>query len=77
MKTPKPKGRPPKRVSETKGEAVLVRLEAGEKQAFQAAAKNAGLSLSSWMRERLRSSARRELEDANMAIPFLKNQLLQ
>ncbi len=51
-----------------------LRLEPDEKAAFEQAAQLSGLPLSAWIRERLRRSARRELEDANRAIPFLKRE---
>lgn len=43
-----------------------------EKQAFQIAADLSGIPLSAWMRERLRSAARRELIDAGRKVPFLQ-----
>ncbi len=49
-----------------------LRLEPDEKEAFEQAAQIAGIPLSAWIRERLRRSARRELEEANRAIPFLR-----
>ena len=54
-----------------KSEVVQIRMEPEEKQAFQEAADLAGLALSAWIRERLRKSARIELEDAGQQIPFL------
>jgi uncharacterized protein (DUF1778 family) len=50
-----------------------VRLEPDEKQAFKDAADVAGLPLSTWVRERLRRSATKELEAANVPIAFLKH----
>ncbi len=50
---------------------LLIRLEPEEKQAFQKAAEIAGIPLSSWMRERLRRAAIRELESAGRPIPFI------
>jgi len=53
--------------------AILeVRLQAGEKQGFQEAADIAGLTLSQWVRERLRKAARVELEDAGRQVPFIR-----
>jgi antitoxin component of RelBE/YafQ-DinJ toxin-antitoxin module len=49
-----------------------MRIEESEKEGFRAAAELAGLDLSAWIRERLRQVARKELEGAGMAIPFLK-----
>jgi uncharacterized protein (DUF1778 family) len=56
-----------------KSEFLKIRLDPEEKQAFQEAADFAGVSLSAWIRERLRKSARTELEDAGQQIPFLKH----
>jgi uncharacterized protein (DUF1778 family) len=55
-----------------KSELIQIRLEPEEKQAFQEAADVAGVALSAWIRERLRKSARIELEEAGQQIPFLK-----
>lgn len=52
-----------------------IRLEPEEKQAFEEAAELAGVPVSSWVRERLRRAARRELEEANRTIPFLKGRI--
>jgi uncharacterized protein (DUF1778 family) len=54
-----------------KSEFIKLRLDPEEKQAFQEAADLAGVSLSAWIRERLRKSARIELEDAGQQIAFL------
>jgi len=56
-----------------KSDFVKIRLEPEEKQAFQEAADLAGVSLSAWMRERLRKSARIELEDAGQQIAFFRH----
>jgi uncharacterized protein (DUF1778 family) len=48
-----------------------MRLEPGEKEAFQRAAELAGLTLSGWVRERLRRLAKSELEDVGERAPFL------
>lgn len=50
-----------------------IRVAATEKAAFDRAAEVAGVPLSAWMRERLRTIARRELQEAGEAVPFLKN----
>ena len=42
-----------------------------EKQAFKEAADLAGLALSAWIRERLRTAARKELEGANRPVHFM------
>jgi len=46
-------------------------MEPREKQAFLLAASIAGIPLSIWIRERLRRTATRELEEAGRQIPFL------
>ncbi len=42
-----------------------------EKEAFRNAARLAGLDLSAWIRERLRLTARHELESAGQPVPFV------
>lgn len=54
-----------------KAELLQVRLNAGEKQAFEDAAELAGIALSAWVRERLRLTATRELEAASRPVAFL------
>lgn len=49
---------------------LQVRLEGLEKETFEAAAALAGIGLSSWVRERLRRAAIRELEEAGRNIPL-------
>ncbi|QQP88694.1 DUF1778 domain-containing protein [Skermanella sp. TT6] len=56
----------------SKTEWLKIRLEPEEKEGFQQAADIAGASLSSWMRERLRRAAVRELEDASRPVPFIR-----
>ena len=67
------RGRPAKTDAERKADLFVIRLDATEKQAFQQAASVAGLSLSSWARERLRMAAIRELEQAGLRAAFLAN----
>jgi uncharacterized protein (DUF1778 family) len=55
-----------------KTEILQIRITQSEKQAFEMAAALAGISLSSWTRERLRMNAIRELEGAGMQIPFVE-----
>lgn len=69
----KRRGRPPLSSDRTKGEYLDVRLGTAEKQAFKAAAELAGVPLATWVRERLRAVARRELEEANQPVAFLDN----
>jgi uncharacterized protein (DUF1778 family) len=54
-----------------KAQVLQIRLTDEEKQGFQAAADLAGIPLSSWVRERLRHGAIRELEGAGQKIPFI------
>lgn len=48
-----------------------IRLSPEEKEGFELAALMAGISLSSWVRERLRLTAIRELEGAGRRVPFV------
>jgi hypothetical protein len=50
---------------------LLVRLSEQEKAGFEDAAELAGISLSSWARERLRNAAIQELQQAGQKIVFL------
>jgi predicted HicB family RNase H-like nuclease len=68
----KKKGRPPKPAGQLRDESLLVRLGPDEKEAFKDAADLAGISLSSWVRERLRRVAIGELQEAARPIAFLK-----
>ena len=67
----KQRGRPKKARDEKRTYAMQVRLEKREGEAFSAAARLAGLPLSMWVRERLRSAARNELKQAGEAVPFM------
>lgn len=71
MKKPK-RGRPPKEADRLRSESLLVRLESTEKTAFKDAADLAGVPLSTWVRERLRRIAVRELQNAARPIAFLR-----
>lgn len=55
----------------TKSDVMLVRMEPGEKRAFKDAAELAGIPVSAWVRERLRRTARIELEDAGKQVAFV------
>jgi hypothetical protein len=72
MKKPK-RGRPPKEADKLRDQPLLVRLESSEKEAFRDAAELAGVPLSTWVRERLRQIAIRELEKASRPIAFLRH----
>jgi len=50
---------------------ILIRIESSEKDGFEQAASLAGISLSSWVRERLRIAAVKELESAGRRVPFI------
>jgi len=54
-----------------KSETLQIRITEEEKQGFEIAAMLSGISLSSWVRERLRLSAIRELEGAGKRVPFV------
>ena len=56
-----------------KTDELKLRLSPAEKKAFQDAAGVAGISVSAWMRERLRTAARHDLEDAGLQIPFIED----
>jgi hypothetical protein len=55
-----------------KAQVLQIRLTDEEKQGFSAAAHLAGIPLSSWVRERLRLAAIRDLESAGQKIPFVR-----
>ncbi len=55
-----------------KAQVLQIRLSDAEKQGFQIAANLAGIPLSSWVRERLRLAAIRDLESAGQKIPFVE-----
>ncbi len=59
-------------LSMPKGQTIQIRLTEPEKQGFQAAADLSGIPLSSWVRERLRLAAIRDLESAGQKIPFIE-----
>jgi uncharacterized protein (DUF1778 family) len=53
-------------------EYIELRVTTAEKQAFRDAAEYTGIPLATWMRERLRRVASRELDSANLPIAFRK-----
>ena len=55
-----------------KTELLEVRLQTTEKQAFKESAELAGLSMSAWIRERLRKVAKKELEEVGKKVAFLE-----
>src|SRR5690349_13628193 len=56
----------------SKDQILQIRLSDDEKQGFTEAANVAGIPLSSWVRERLRLAAIRDLESVGLKIPFVK-----
>lgn len=67
------RGRPPKEADRLRDKPLLVRLESTEKEAFKDAADLAGVPLSTWVRERLRQMAIRELGKAARPVAFLNH----
>jgi hypothetical protein len=55
-----------------KTEMMKLRLRPDEKTAFEEAADLAGISVSAWVRERLRAACIRELEGAGLKVPFVR-----
>ena len=76
MAKKKKKGRPPKNPNTVKSVHLDLRIDEMEKQAFKGAADIAGLSLSAWIRTRLRGASRKELEGNNIPVPFLDGHTL-
>lgn len=64
-------GRPRKSAETKQSDALPLRVKPSEKASFQMCADLAGVSLSSWVRERLRLAAIRELEGAGRRVPFV------
>jgi hypothetical protein len=64
-------GRPKKQEADKKGRYLQVRVDNAEMAAFNEAAELAGLEKSGWVRERLRTAARKELQQAGRQIPFI------
>jgi len=54
-------GRPPLPPDRVKGGRIEIRVDRSEQDAYEAAAKAAGLDRSEWMRLRLNAAAKREL----------------
>lgn len=61
-----------KRSREKKDVPLNIRVAQAEKAAFDMAAEIAGIPLSAWMRERLRSACRKELIEAGLQVPFIQ-----
>ena len=56
---------------QARSDILQIRITDSEKEGFELAAALAGISLSSWVRERLRITAIRELESAGQRVPFV------
>ena len=56
-----------------KTDRLEFRLDEEEREAFQDAARLAGIPLSNWIRERLRQAATSELETAGLKAAYLRN----
>jgi uncharacterized protein (DUF1778 family) len=54
-----------------KADILQIRLTLTEKAGISQAAALAGISISSWVRERLRLAAIRDLESAGLRVPFV------
>ena len=51
---------------------LLIRLTESEKESFERAAEIAGIGITAWVRERLRSAAILDLQNVGEKIAFLK-----
>jgi uncharacterized protein (DUF1778 family) len=51
---------------------LQVRLTQAEKDALAAAAKASGITMSGWVRDRLRRAARQELQASGLRVAFLE-----
>jgi hypothetical protein len=60
-------------MNKEKSKIIQVRVTPEEKTGLVEAAKISGIPLSSWVRERLRLSAIRELEGAGRRVPFVES----
>jgi predicted HTH domain antitoxin len=60
-----------------RSELIKIRATQDEKKAFEKASSLAGLSLSAWMRERLRRTVIRELTEAGIKVSFLQSAEVQ
>jgi len=66
------RGRPKLPVGSKLGEYMEMRLDVAEKEAFVRAAEICGMSLSAWVRARLRAASQRELKKMDMPVPFIE-----
>jgi hypothetical protein len=68
---PNNRGRRKNQPGISKEERCEIRMSAAEKQAFSEAAQLDGKKLSEWIRDRLRRTARQELQEAGLNVAFL------
>ena len=54
--------------------SLQVRLTQAERETLKVAAEAAGLTVSAWLRDRLRRTARLELQSSGIKVPFLEAQ---
>jgi hypothetical protein len=66
------RGRPKLPAGTKKGAYMEMWLHEAEKEAFVKAADAAGMTLSAWVRDRLRRASRKELENMEMPVAFLE-----
>jgi len=74
MSTKKRRGRPKKSSRDLQTDYLDVRLTEAEKDSFRLAAELAGMALSAWVRDRLRTASRRELLESGRQVPFIQQQ---
>ena len=55
--------------------SLQVRLSDGDKRSIELAAEISGISVSAWVRERLRKNARIELQASGVKVPFLEERV--
>lgn len=63
-----------RRVPQMKDYSLQVRLTQAERETLKVAAEAAGLTVSAWLRDRLRRTARLELQSSGIKVPFLEAQ---
>lgn len=51
---------------------ILIKLSESEREGFKKAAEIAGIGLSAWARQKLRSAAIKDLQEVGEKIPFLE-----
>lgn len=57
----------------TQNKVVQIRITEAEKESFLLAASISGVSLSAWIRERLRMACIKDIESTGNKVPFLKD----